>query len=88
MLIRYNEAKPLTLWKRYKTEAGIDRKSYLEYYSGAEHGIAIEIGAKNILNTPIELAELSAGLKVPQNYKYLNDELFHKINMLPHQIIG
>lgn len=82
------KAKPLTLWKRYKSEAGIDRKSYLEYYQGTERGIAIEIGKKNILTTPIDLAELSAELRAPQNYKYLNNELLHKINMLPHQIIG
>lgn len=38
-------AHPTTIWRRHKNGAGVDHKSFIDYFSGAQEAIAIRLAA-------------------------------------------
>ncbi len=61
------------LWKKVKDYAGVSRSEFLDYYQGADTGVAIFIKDIWLLPKPIQLAELREEVKgfyPPQSFRY------------------
>lgn len=77
-----SEMSPQMLWRRYKSQGGIDYKSFKEYYSGAYTGVAISIPEFFHLKKPAQLSDINPTLKAPQSFLYLSQKDFRKIKRL------
>ena len=72
---RQRLATPQSMWRRYRTNAGIDRASFFDYFTGTDVGVAIEIANPRLLADPVDLADVGPGIAVPQSYRYLDPGL-------------
>jgi predicted transcriptional regulator len=61
---------PVALWRLAKGAAGIDERSFFDYFKGKDIGYAIEIGAVRRYRTPFCPVE-QLGLKPPQSFMYI-----------------
>src|SRR3989442_1204917 len=62
--------KPERLWRRTQRFAGIERKSFFDYFRGADVGYAIEIGEVRKYRNPYCPVE-QLGVRPPQSFLYL-----------------
>lgn len=73
------KAGPSEIWTKYHHLAGIDMKTFRDYFQGRDSAIAIGIGVVTILDPPISLRLLSGSLIPPQSFIYLRYQLFQKL---------
>jgi predicted transcriptional regulator len=52
-----NRAHPRTIWRRHRDGAGVDHTSFMEYFNGAQEGVAILLEAVKRVG-PIAIEEL------------------------------
>ena len=64
-------ASPSALWEKTKTDAGISRKKYREYFHGCPVAYAYELGNIEIFTPEKELKDFNITL-APQSFVYLN----------------
>lgn len=60
-----------TLWLQTKKYSGITKEFFDSYFTDKEYGYAIKFSNFKEYNNPLDLNELSAGLKAPQSFTYL-----------------
>lgn len=66
------ESTPDGLWRRFRRNGGIRRRDYFSYFAGAARAYAIEIADATAVDEPLGLDSLSAGLRAPQSFQYLD----------------
>ena len=64
-------ASPAELWRRYSDVAGIDKRSFFEYFDGTVDAVGILIEAVVKYDEPQSLEEFDPGTRAPQSFKYL-----------------
>ncbi|MFC8710325.1 ASCH domain-containing protein [Streptomyces sp. NPDC057197] len=74
-------ASPREIWSASRTEAGISRREYDAYMSGALRASGLSLEAPVAFESPVPLAALrSAGsFHPPQSYRYLTGEDLQKV---------
>jgi predicted transcriptional regulator len=72
---RIAESTPDGLWRRYRRHGAISRRDYFTYFDGTDRAYGIEIGSPTIMDKPLTLDEILAGLRAPQSFQYLPAEL-------------
>lgn len=77
------ESTPDGLWRRFRRNSGIRRGDYFSYFEGAARAYAIEIADATAVVEPIELDSLSAGLRAPQSFQYLDAPIAAPVIALP-----
>ena len=66
------KGNPDSIWEQTKLYSGIDKNSYMEYFSERETGFAISIKKTKVYKKPLELVELNPKIKYPpQSFMYL-----------------
>jgi len=78
---------PLSLWDKYNTAGGINRKDFNHYFKGAERGIAIRVGKVHRLNKPVGLQELVGSRRPPQSFRYLDSALCTELIKSNHVLV-
>ena len=66
-------AKPSTLWEQTKSNAGISRKKYREYFHGRKTAYAYELGKVDKFDPPRDLSDYNITL-APQSFLYVEIE--------------
>ncbi|MFE0682553.1 ASCH domain-containing protein [Streptomyces sp. NPDC058961] len=74
-------ASPREVWSVSRTKAGISRREYDEYMSGALQASGLSLEAPVTLEVPVPLAALraSGSFHPPQSYRYLTGEDLRKV---------
>ena len=62
--------KPSTLWRRYRSIAGVSAAEFRKYYEGSEQGAAILVGNVGALSSPARLSAVRVS-RPPQNFCYV-----------------
>ena len=65
------------LWDRVRTEAGMEKEAFFDYYAEKEEGYAIFFHQFIVFDDPItlhDLRERNPGFVPPQNYHYIDPE--------------
>lgn len=76
------EESPNKLWHAVRHEAGLSKKEFFDYYSGASLGFGIRLKRAWSLPAPIELTSLRKSwskFRPPQSYRYLSKAEVHRI---------
>ena len=63
--------EPTKLWRKTRQASGIEKLRFFEYFSGCNHGYAIEIGDVRLYEEPLSL-EHHFGIRPPQSFMYLD----------------
>lgn len=69
------ENSPATLWRKVREHAGVTRRQFDDYYSGAPKGYGIFLSAVKMLPKPVKLSYLRMiwpDFHPPQSYRYLD----------------
>lgn len=66
-------AAPSTLWEQTKSNAGISRKKYREYFHGCKTAYAYKLGKVEIFDPPRDLSDYNITL-APQSFTYVDIE--------------
>ena len=66
-------AAPSTLWEQTKSNAGIIRKKYREYFHGCKTAYAYKLGKVEIFDPPRDLLDYNITL-APQSFSYVDIE--------------
>ena len=66
-------AAPSTLWEQTKSNAGISRKKYREYFHGCKIACAYELGKVEIFDPPRDLSDYNV-IFAPQSFLYVDIE--------------
>ena len=77
-----NEASPSRMWDLTKHAAGISRKDFRSYFTGAKLAFAISLGEVLTLNSEICPTQISKGFTIPQSYRYIDASFVQKITTL------
>lgn len=72
-------ASPSALWDRTKHAAGISRRNYREYFSGAGSAVAISLKRVLPLVSKIEPSEVEEGFNIPQSFRYVDEMFLDKV---------
>ncbi|MER5492207.1 ASCH domain-containing protein [Streptomyces sp. NPDC002490] len=74
-------ASPREVWSASRTSAGISRREYDEYMSGATRASGLSLEGPVAFEAPVPLAALraSGAFHPPQSYRYLTDEDLRKV---------
>lgn len=75
-------ADPKELWKRVKTQAGVEKKEFDDYFRGTLNAYGIIMSNRWSLKSEISLSDLQKlmpGFTVPQSYRYLSEDKFKLI---------
>ncbi|MBC9724519.1 ASCH domain-containing protein [Streptomyces sp. TRM68367] len=74
-------ASPREVWSASRTKAGISRREYDEYMSGALQASGLSLEAPVAFESPVSLAALraSGSFHPPQSYRYLTGEDLRKV---------
>ena len=64
-------SSPAALWRRFAGVAGIDRRSFFEYFDGSDKAVGIVIESVTEYDRPQPLAEFDPGSRPPQSFRYL-----------------
>lgn len=75
-------ASPSALWDRTKHAAGISRRRFREYFSGARSAVAISMGAVHPLAVELVPADVEDGFHIPQSYRYVDKKFLEKVASL------
>lgn len=70
---------PVTLWERFEHIGGISRQVFDDYFKEATLGTAIGIRAVHSLAEPLQISDVSEGLRPPQSFIYLSEDQFRRI---------
>jgi predicted transcriptional regulator len=62
---------PGALWRRFSKVAGIDRRSFFEYFEGTTEAVGIVIDAVTEYDTPVSIEDIEPGAKPPQSFIYV-----------------
>jgi predicted transcriptional regulator len=62
---------PGALWRRFSKVAGIDRRSFFEYFEGTTEAVGIVIDAVTEYDIPISLGDIEPGARPPQSFMYV-----------------
>ena len=66
------KANPEVLWEETKSNSGISKKDYLEYFKEKDNAYAIEIKDFQKYDNPLSLEELNHNIKsAPQSFMYI-----------------
>lgn len=65
---------PHALWRRFREVAGIDRRSFFEYFDGQTYAVGIMIDSVVEYESPVPLANFAPGTRPPQSFMYLAAE--------------
>ncbi|MDO4401917.1 MAG: ASCH domain-containing protein [Clostridiaceae bacterium] len=66
------KANPEVLWEETKSNSGISKKDYLEYFKEKDNAYAIEIKDFQKYDNPLSLEELNPNIKsAPQSFMYI-----------------
>jgi predicted transcriptional regulator len=65
------------LWEKHKNHSYITEKDFYKYFEGTEKGFAISFKIVKKLFNSLNLQDL--GIKPPQSYRYITDDIFQKI---------
>jgi predicted transcriptional regulator len=70
-----NRAHPRTIWRKHRDGAGVDHASFMEYFQGAQEGVAILLAAVKGVGpiTIEELRKIRDGFHPPQVLLRLTD---------------
>jgi predicted transcriptional regulator len=82
------EAAPRLLWNQVNTIAGISRKRFDDYYSGAANAYGIFVQEARRLPRPVQLGSLRdivSSFNPPQSYRYITPAEAAAINSTSHQ---
>lgn len=63
--------KPSKIWQKTRTQAGINKSFFDEYYRDRDVAVAIEVNKVHRYETPMELDDLGPGMTAPQSFRYL-----------------
>ncbi len=80
------EKSPAMLWKEVRDHAGITRRQFDDYYSGAPKAFGIFLSSVRRFHQPVELIRLRKlwpGFHPPQSYRYL--DLYQARLILPYK---
>lgn len=78
------EADPVTLWEEFGEESGIENRArFMDYFSGATTGFAIEIDEVESLDSPIDPREQLPGFRPPVSFQYIGRDLDSLLNRCP-----
>lgn len=72
-------ALPEALWRTYRSVGAIARDDYTGYFEGTDTAYAIKVRSPQQLLHPLDLSDLSPGLRAPQSYQYLRDGALAKV---------
>lgn len=73
---------PEFLWERCKDHSGIDKESFMRYFSDKEKGFSIVIKNLTIYKKPIDPYKRLENFRPPQSYMYLDNKLDKVIKTL------
>lgn len=65
-------AKPVTLWRRTRSHAGISWRYFAAYFDGRAEAHAFEVDRVVRYPTPIDPRKLSRRFRAPQSFVYLS----------------
>jgi predicted transcriptional regulator len=68
---RILEGSPEEIWNETREASGISRDFFDSYFDGRDTAFAIEIGALNVFDDPIEPCDVVENFSPPQSYRYL-----------------
>lgn len=74
------EDSPEVIWANCNKNAGIEKKSFFEYFKGKKKGYAIVIKKFEAFKNPIDPYSENTNFVPPQSYAYLNNILPTLIN--------
>ena len=64
-------ATPSTLWEQTKSDAGISKKKYREYFHNCKMAYAYKLGKVEVFNPPRDLSDYNVTL-APQSFSYVD----------------
>ncbi len=67
-----HEAPPARLWTKYCSLAGIDERTFFEYFEGVDRGYAIAISRVHRFIPAVDPKRASPGFVAPQSFCYLS----------------
>lgn len=67
---------PRKTWEKTKSQAGISRQDYMEYFHGREKAYCIEIDQDSVVKFQREVSpfEVDEGFRIPQSFTYVDTE--------------
>ncbi len=71
---------PEAIWKECAKYAGIDKHSFMEYFSNKKKAFSIGIHNLKIFNEPIDPYKGIDGFRPPQSYMFMNQKLDKLLN--------
>jgi predicted transcriptional regulator len=63
---------PASLWRRFGSVSGVDRKVFFKYFEGSREGVGIVIKSVMVYDEPAALDTLISGARPPQSFQYLD----------------
>lgn len=69
----YISAPPSVLWEKTKSNAGISRAKYREYFKGCKYAYAYELGEVNVFSEAKSLSDYGVNA-APQSFVYIKQE--------------
>lgn len=66
---------PESIWNKCRSHAGIDRESFMQYFSDKDTAFSIVIDNLRVYDTPINPYEQIDGFRPPQSYMFVNAKL-------------
>lgn len=73
------EMAPSTLWECTKSNAGILRKKYREYFRGCKRAFAYELGEVILYENTYSLETIGIN-QAPQSFIYISNEQYEKLH--------
>lgn len=64
--------RPETIWRRFRSEGGILKGEFLDYFAHSEIAVGLMIARAWRFSKPRPLMSLGDGLVPPQSFRYLN----------------
>ncbi len=80
-VVKVDRDRPVRLWRRYRSVAGVKAEFFRSYYEGLEQGIAIVVGSTERFEEPLPLSAIHVS-SPPQSYRYLDAELIDRMRGL------
>lgn len=63
--------KPSIIWQKTRTQAGINKSFFDEYFRDRNVAVAIEVNKAQRYETPMELDDFGPGMTAPQSFRYV-----------------
>jgi predicted transcriptional regulator len=77
-----DKMSPTRAWKQYHHVGGIEKTAFERYYTSADHAFVIRVRNPHAFETPFGLADLDEGLRPPQSFMYLRNEVLDRARAL------